>query len=665
MATPQVDRERLLKQAKGLSYLRTGEAPRDGAFDSFNDDQLLRQIREYRTSINQNWDLDVPASEENGGEPVSFGEAQPSAPLGTKDRLIGLIELELAEGGVLPGNDALAVKAAMTVSGYNVDLDSDVFSADEEAALGRFRNNINTLSLEAIANNNFAAAAADEAERVRLQQEQETLALSDAELKDSVASMLVYGGYLAPEDAENDKRIASALNVVISLKSPYEDQVADQESMFVDFENWQLTNDAAVYLRANLGDLNPQNPERKGDLLRQHLESGDPALIKLAQGYLANQPGNEGLEINGIIDGATYNAAIAEMQSEIELPAGAYDAEGELRGDKIMEYAVRGQLYLPVEMLSAEDRALYDSLPFAADRGPGDVNCKERLLADRLILDDPEGYARLLAEENARRATATFELETLPVVAVPPTATIVEEQLDIAQNPAGLLDNPEGDAVMDASQPIVDGIKEHGIGVTDRSGFVVFGEQSVALSGIVDAIKQDQGAFGDGNADNLISMAGAINLVRGAVSAQDIDLTGISIPLTPDHVWAINESLGYDRDHSFDIANPVELEAVLNGIITHQNVTAAGVPFTQDFIAEHTTIHREDVKNAVGIASGVIPAEPEAAPAEEPQEELVSSAPCLTSNFATAHDHACTPADTTPAVVPAGTDPRLAMAYTR
>lgn len=633
MVATGADREKLLKQAKGLSFLRTNEVPRDDAFNAFNDDQLRKQIKEYRTAINQNWTLDVPPEARNPDAPVSFGVQQPAAPVGTKDSLIALMDIELREGSALPSNDAMAVKSVMSVAGYDVDLNNSTFSAEEEAALARFQNNIDLFSLEEMANRNFAAGAAEEAARVRLEQEQATLELSQTQLKGSVASMLVYGGYLAPEDAQNDMRIASALNLAITINSPYENQVEDQKKMFVDMQNWQLTSEAAIYLRTNLGDTTPQNATRTGDLLREQLESGNPALISLAQGYLASQPGNEDLVINGTLDRATYDAGLAELQSPVALPAGVYDEDGTtIRGDKLMEYAVRGQLYLPVEALSPEDRALYDSLPFAADREPGEVNAKERLLASRLILNNPEGYARLLEAENARRAAATLDVQVqLPVVEVPATATIVEEQLDIAQNPAGLLDNEEGNAVYDASQPIVDSIKEDGIGVTDRSGFVVFENQPIALSGIVEAIKLDKGAFGDGNADNLIGMDGAINLVRGAVSANDIGLTGASIPLVPDNVWAINQSLGYDANYRFDITDPYEMQALLNGVITYQNVSAAGVPFTEDFIAQYSTTDRDDVKNAVGIASGVIPTEPAApAPTEETPNE---GAPALGPAF--------------------------------
>lgn len=664
MAPTVTDREKLLKQARGLSYLRTGEVPRDGAFDAFNDVQLRSQLREYRTAINENWDLDSFTAGQDPDAPVSFGVEQPAAPVGTKDRLIELIEIELRDGGVLPPNDATAVKSVMSIAGYDVDLDSNTFSAQEEAALGRFRDNIDMFSLQEMANRNFAAAAAEEAQTLRLQQEQEALALSQAELKGSVASMLVYAGYLAPEDAGNDKRIASAMNHAITIFSAHEDQVTDQQKMFVDFENWQLTDEAAIYLRTNMDGFNPQNADLSGELLRSHLESGDPNLIKLAQGYLINQPGNEELEINGVVDQATFDAGLRELQQPLGLPAGVYDTDGTtIRGDRVMQYAVDGQLYLPVDQLSADDRALYDSLPFAADRQPGDVNCKERFLASRLILEDPEGYERLLAEANAARTTAGLDAEIqLPVVEVPPTATLVEEQLDIAQNPAGLIENEEGDALYDASQPIVDSIEENAIGVTDRSGFVVFEGQSIALSGIVDALKKDQGAFGDGNADNLIGMDGAINLVRGAVSANNIGMTGATIPLSPDDVWAINESLGYDQYHRFDLTNPHEMQALLNGVITYQNVTAAGYPFTQEHIAELTTINRDDVKNAVGVASGVIPSEApseETPTVDEPEGQEISSID-LSSNFRFAHDNIGITPDAAPRVAGTEPDPRLA-----
>lgn len=613
---PVNNREKMLKQAAGLSYLQTGELPKDGAFDIYNEDELRIFLNEYRLYINKNVKMDVREDADAG--PVSFSQ-QPAA---ETPRIKDVLKKKIADvldDGQYPANDGLAIKSVMSISGYDVDLDNSSFTEAELSALGRFQNNVDTLSLEQIANSNFILKAEEEsraaakAEMARkAEAEVQSRVTQEADLKGSVASMLVYGGYLKAEDAGDNKHIASAMQMMMTIVTPHNEfptLPAEEAKIFADTMDWKLNPYALDYVNKHLAGIAPRSLDGSDDLLREHLTSNDPEMIKLAQGYLIAQ-GADGVKISGEIDPATYDAATAELKKPLPTPPpGLYADDGSLRLDNMLEMAVRGQLYLPADKLSEADKKILDTLPYAADRGPGDIHCKEKFLANRLILQDPEGYLKLLEQENAARANATLDAQVvLPKVAVPPTATIVEEQLDIANNPAGLIDNPEGDAVYDASQPIVDGIKENGIGVTERMGFVVFEGKPVALSGIVEAIKLDQGAFGDGNADNLIGMDGAINLVRGAVNVNDIGMTGVAIPLSPDDVWAINESLGYDQYHRFDITNPVEMQALLNGVITYQNVKAAGVPFTQDFIAQYSTIERPDVKTAVGIASGVTPA---------------------------------------------------------
>ncbi len=661
MAPTVTDREKLLKQARGLSYLRTGEMPRDGAFDAFNDVQLRSQLREYRTAINENWDLDSFTAGQDPDAPVSFGVEQPAAPVGTKDRLIELIEIELRDGGVLPPNDATAVKSVMSIAGYDVDLDSNTFSAQEEAALGRFRDNIDMFSLQEMANRNFAAAAAEEAQTLRLQQEQEALALSQAELKGSVASMLVYAGYLAPEDADNDKRIASAMNHAITIFSAHEDQVTDQQKMFVDFENWQLTDEAAIYLRTNMDGFNPQNADLSGELLRSHLESGDPNLIKLAQGYLINQPGNEELEINGVVDQATFDAGLRELQQPLGLPAGVYDTDGTtIRGDRVMQYAVDGQLYLPVDQLSAEDRALYDSLPFAADRQPGDVNCKERLLASRLILEDPEGYAQLLEAENARRTTAVLDVPVvsvvLPDVAVAPGST-AEEERDVANNPLGVIAVP-GDTALD--QPLISSdMNNAGIGQTDQFGLVVYETPEAGMKAFLDYVSHSAEAT-DGKVTLMEAMVG---LHYSDMSMQEALVGGPTAGMDrppQQHADRIAEMIGQSE---FNINDPADRTLMMTALVGYTNRDQYRETHGTDFI--QAVRDNPELMASIRAAAGDVT--PSTAPAvETPEVETPVSAigDSLVDKFSFAHDAPTVNTDGAPKTGVTENDRRLAAALT-
>lgn len=624
MAGSTIDRRtKQLQQAAGLTTLHTGVQTTPAMMAEHTDIALRYQVQDLQLFIDENVDMATP-QEEPGffASLFSFGEEPARETIGTKDHLQQLIDRQLANEALAP-HEVTAVKAAMSVAAYDVDLSQDTFSADELGALGRFNTSLdNNQSLTQIANFNFqtaeenerllaaqAEAAREAAEREELAAQQaaeleQQSAMETAELNAKVSSMLVYGGYLPAEHANNTVAVAHAMKNMMTIVTPHQDLVDEEKKIFANFEDWSVTPYALTYLTRHLPNIAPQNELRDGDLLASHLQSGNPELIKIAQGYLAVT--NPDIQVNGFIDQVTLDAANTSMRAPLTMPENLIAANGSVRIDNMMEMAVRGQLYLPLDQLTEEERAVAMSYPLAADREPHQTMSREKFAALRLISDDPERYEAILAAENARRANATLEVEfDVPAVVVPEGTPIIEEAVEIAQNPAMLAPVENNDAVTDAAQPIVDYNVENATGVTTQSHILVFEGQEIALGGIVEALILDRGAYGDGNADNMISMTGAINLVRGAVSVND--QMGFSIPLSPDDVAAVNASLGYEPNHRFDVTQPHDMAALLQGVTTYQNVKAAGVPFTDEFIQENTTINHPEVSAAINQASGVTP----------------------------------------------------------
>lgn len=633
-------RKKLLQQAAGLTTLHTGVPTSAVQMNEHSDLALSRQIRHFRGFIDQDVKMDVPQEEPGFFSSLfSFGEKPEAAPVGTKTHLQELIgrQLDAQQSAPLAPHEVTAVKAAMSVAAYPVNLDEDTFSPEELASLPRFNNNLNHSSLSQIADMNFItndeiarrqdARATAELRAAQQQAESAEQAAEAAQqteiLRTKVSAALVYGGYLDEANAKDKIAVAHAMKNFMTIVTPYEDLASEEAKIFNNFDDWEVTPYALEYVSNNLSPkIAAQTDLRNGDLLKDHLESGNPELIKLAQAQLSRT--NPDVQVNGIIDEATMNAGNEALKAPLSVPDELIGDNGKVRLDNLVEMSVRGQLYLPIEALTEEEQQIAMSYPLAADREPHQTMSREKFIALTLIADDtnpPAKYQAVLDAENARRAEAKLEIEfDVPAVVVPESTPVTVETVEIAQNPAMLAPVENNDAVVDAAQPIVDHNAANATGITTQSQIFVFDGQEVALGGIVAALKQDQGAYGDGVADNQITLAGAINLVRGAVGANN--MASLTAPLSPDNVAAIGASLGYEANHKFDLTQPHEMAAVLKGVISHQNVAAAGVPFTDEFIAANTTINNPDVEAAINAAAGVTqPAAPETpAPATKPED---------------------------------------------
>ncbi len=628
-------RKKLLQQAAGLTTLHTGAPTSAVQMNEHNDAALRYLIKDLRGFVDRDSKMLVEQEQPSFfGRLFSFSEEPAQETLRTKENLKQLIgrQLDGQQTAPLAPHEVTAVKAAMSVAAYPVNLDEDTFSPEELQSLPRFNDNLDSLSLQQIANSNFITAtesanrlaaqataqrqtAEQQAETQRVAAEQAAEAATQTEtLRTKVAAGLVYGGYLDEENAGNKIAVAHAMKRFMTIVTPYQDLASEEAKIFNNFDDWEVTPYALEYVGNKLSPkIAAQNDLRNGSLLKDHLESGNPELIKLAQAELSKT--NPDVQINGVIDAATMNAGNEALRAPLSVPDELIGDDGKVRFDNLLEMSVRGQLYLPIEALSEEQQQIAMSYPLAADREPHQTMSREKFIALRLIDDDPNPpakYQAVLDAENARRANVSLELEMgVPAVVVPESTPVAEETSEIAQNPAMLAPVENNDAVVDAAQPIVDHSAANATGITTQSGILVFDGQEVALDGIVAALKQDQGAYGDGVADNQITLAGAINLVRGAVGANNAGLA--SMPLSPDNVAAISASMGYEANHKFDLADPHEMAAVLKGVISHQNVSAAAVPFTDEFIAANTTVNNPDVAAAIDAAAGVTqPSAPEA-----------------------------------------------------
>lgn len=550
----------------------------------------------------------------------------------------------LTAGTALLDSDTIAsYEALLDQTGFQPTLDGALAPEEIESLVELRTAMLEGRPVAEIASANLDAIASAEAAA-------QALAADAAALRNESIAALRLGGYLPDEYLSHPNGPAAALRMLINDSVGPSRQV---EEMNRAFENGQITDYGRQFILEHAIVSN--------ETLLAYADSADPARIAVIQHY-ANATGAAEIpaEAIGYMTPDTRDYVQAQLRAPLSVPDDLFTADGRVNPSYALNHA--NSIYLPIENLSATDRALYDAMSDPNERA---------MFAASSLLTDRASYEAALEVENARRAGIEWTTEVeLPVVAVPEDATIIEEQFEIAQNPAALTFNSTGDAVIDAAQPIVDGIEEHGVGVTDRSGFVVFNGQDVALSGIVDALKLDNGSFGGGIEEGRMRLNEALNMINGAVAADD---TGGSpfmdptISTSPDQANAVLASLGYAPNHEFDLSNPVEMHALMQGIIIDRTIRNSDMPiFSEERVQEVAdSVLTDDVNAAIDRAMTGVPAETVPAPA--PAEPYEASHPRLMSHFHDARDNvviAATEPEIRQPVVPANTPraPGLDMA---
>ncbi len=537
---------------------------------------------------------------------------------GARTALFTDIDSLVAGTASLDRDTVLSYEALLDQTGYQPALDESLSAAEVESLVALRTAMEEGRPVAEIAGGNFEAIATAEAAAADVQA-----------LQDQSISALRLAGYLPDEYLSHENGPAAALRMMINDSVGPSQQVAEMNRAFQD---GQITDYGRQFILEHAIITNDQ--------LLAFADSGDPDRIAAIQHY-ANATGGADIpaEAIGYMTPDTRDYVQGQLRAPLETPSGLFSADGSLNPSYAINHA--SELYLPIDDLSASDRALYDAMSDPNDQA---IFAAGRLLTDRA------SYEAALTEENARRANIQWDSEVeLPVVAVPEEATIIEEQFEIAQNPAALALNSTGDAVIDAAQPIVDSIEEHGVGVTDRSGFVVFNGQDVALSGIVDALKSDNGAFGGGLQEGHMRLNEALNMINGSVAADDMGASPFmdpTISTSPDDANAVLASLGYDRNHEFNLADPVEMRALMQGIVIDRTIRNSDMPiFSEERVQEVAdTVLTDRVNGAIDRA---ISGEPEE---EAPAQPYEASSPRLMSHFHDARD----------GVVIARTDPAMA-----
>ncbi len=398
-------RQEQLKTIEGLGVLVNGEPSRTDNFAALPDAAINTLVRTMTRSVDKN----AKPVQSLGGSVASFFTGGP-APHGAKEKLQNILDRAESDAGLTDANEIKGFQAALSASGYEIDFDDKV-SAREKGYIADFRQRLNGgMTLGAIANKNFAdadALATENANRLERERQQRAdlekrqAAERDAGIKQQetiynrYSSGLVYAGYLDPAKAADPKAAATAMAYFIVDNTQDGKYTQTRDSLFSDVQNGTPSQAAVEFLQKHT------QGQVVGTRLQADLESNDPTRIKLAQNYMAF----DGRDVNatGAVDDVTFKNGQEMIRAPLTMPPGLVE-RGEVNIDKLYTMAERGQLYLPADKLTEEDRAVLDTLPAAKDRKPDQVFTKEQFLAARLVLDNPAGYEKILAEENTRRA---------------------------------------------------------------------------------------------------------------------------------------------------------------------------------------------------------------------------------------------------------------------
>lgn len=387
-----------------------------------------------------------------------------------------------------------------------------------------------------------------------------------------------------------------ALKRLIADTTPEREWDATQSRVFANGKGGEFSADAATFIKDRLAGLAPNPDDLKADL-----ESGDEARISNAQHYLSLMGAD--VDVNGVYDRKTADAALAELHKPLEMPSGI------LYGDKVDHRALigladHGDIALPemtqdslAKWMSPEDAEIAMTYPLAADRG-GDLMqmSREAYVAERMIGDDPAKYESFLAEENARRAAVTIDAEVTKPIMETPVAAPMAEELDTA-NSLVPIEN-------DGSEHVGQQLRSEGIAETSNRGLVAFETIDEGTQALADHLK----SF---HADGMLTMEDAFNAVYTAnTTDMEYMLAGGSPggsempPSMRAQLGQITaEQLGYESDHQFDLSNPVELQAVMTGLAAYYNKDGTGGG-RNDFIEKFTEQKPEMVESIRRVAEG-------------------------------------------------------------
>ncbi|MFA5591909.1 MAG: hypothetical protein WC989_01165 [Micavibrio sp.] len=646
------DKNRLLQTIQGMGSLVAGSPTDISRYAAMDIDALEIILRQQINLIDTN--VRPPQSIIGrwlNGSSLLQSEGAKANLQDTLRRAIGNETLEAQEQS--------ALEAALEAAGYDNVVFDNQLSAGERSHFNDFAQRLNEgFSLSSIFDNNAQARTQSQLEQERLLREENIMAQEQARRAASAASQaaeqaaeqarnaqelddfnnqlsakLVFAGYLKPEEAGNEEAANKAISRLINDTTNHSLRNAEYGKAVI---GGQPTAYAMEVIEANIQGIMPYDGNGN-DRVKAFLESGDPAQVKLAQGYL-------GLSGTGEINAETAQAGLDAIRKPLEMPAALTASDGSLNLQSLHNMAAAGQLYLPIEALSAKQQEAAMAFPKASEMRQGDFMSREQFIAVELIAKDPDGYQALLDKENARRAdtglNVSFEHEKLELA----SDTAPAETNRAANNPMGLKAlaqdenyTPEARAPLLAADA-----------VTSNDHTLAFSDMDKGLSTFLGQLDNSKG--GVTMQESIIQYQIEAGLGDYSTNNRELRQAGL-----------VTEALGYEKDHRFDLSNPVETEALLKGTVSFAMARQETLDIKdgENYIEALENNHQE-IAESIGRVSRGAGAGPEnAVPAGTgpglTEEMLISSAGqhgYLTQGFNVAHDNLPLPPEAMPEAGP-------------
>ncbi len=597
-----------IKQAyEGLNALADvdGRGPTDlgnAPFDAYKGlvKRLTRPIdADYKTA---------PKAKVNVGENLTAGDL--GEKVGLKKQLSTILD-KAQSGTQLTPLEINALEGAMYLGGQPVSFDGD-FTNDTDAMINfnsdylmtpganlvdvqKYASQLNTNAdtIEGVIAENILAAQT-EAERAAAE-----AAAAEAALKESyntrLDSILVYNGYLDPAKAgDGSARLTATHELMLDHQFELIDGTNDLDALMAQvFNEDGTTKESASQPGSPLEKaLGFTSESMLPTTFREHLESGNPKLVSLAENYMIAK-GVTGITADGILDPTTAAAAEKILDADVTIPANVFTPDGQVNFGEITSMSIRGQLLLPADDQLAkylDEDALETIKHLKSENDPAHTQgmSREEFIAMELIDSGttPPKYQQFLDDYNAANTNPKLNaVVTVPAITAEHTTLDVNAEVN---NPVGVKGNDE--TVVGGSSILGRQVEDESYGMTEEGTLAFDESQRDLITGVyADAFQQYAAANG-----GQITMYDAMRISYG-INQTDNEMflngaNGAGDPPSAQEAARIQEVLGFDRDPdlTFDLSDRKNMTTLLQGTYIFENKAAlstqGGGNFVQNYL---------------------------------------------------------------------------------
>lgn len=614
-----------LKQAyQGLDHLLTGKDPHAGGLARA---PSLLNVQLLADKVNSNMRPLVNPNQ-NGTQQGNVTADMLGDQKGTRDKLKD-IATRVQTGQTVTPAEMTSLESILYYAGYQIGFDGTL-SPDERVSLTdfdqRYLSNPNA-TLRDVQNANVGLSNASDslrgdmdaaiaaAEQARTVLEAAAIVEQD-QLSARYDAGLVYSGYLDAKNIGND--------------------VARQQAMYdLMLDNQYQVIDGTTDLHGRMREYFPEGSdgvrvgatqagyERMMELtagidavpaqFQDHIESGDPRLVALAQNYMELKGHEIPDEEMGVVGRTTFDTAQSMIRADITVPESLYYLDGSgVNYGQVFALASHDRLPLPSDAdlskyLNEDEIAALDFYgDDLASRSefiattmlstPGTDGAKSRY--HNFVDDHNAANDEVVLQANIEHRLVSIDLDNgsmiIPASLGPAMAS--DERTALTENAA--LSNPVGVTAIDkevigGSSILAEVVHNDAYGVVD-DGRLAFDQENRDL--ITGVYKESFIGFAQANGGDM-TMYDAIRISHGITSTQQEQFlsgaTGMSAAPSMQEGQRLQQSMGFDLDRTFDPTVQGDMQTLLQGTFAYENkeslIQVGGANYAETFMNQNGT----------------------------------------------------------------------------